>query len=504
MSPNGGPYGLYSKTSYSQGYMVAWRGTLPPDAGSQYAAVGFSGNNTANWDEIMSSYGDNSSQWLSTQVGDTSPRADTPLNTWDSAMHVFRVARDSAGNTTASIDTAPVAWSSSSNTTSLPVAMELINSGTGTVTESVDWVKVRPYIAREPTAAINPVSSNASFIKTDATTKGTWKGVYGADGYNIINDTTQPTNPYPGYAVVAPSSQLSCPCWTTSTTDARALQKVNPSTPGDRTVGAWYSTTTSSFTIDIDLTDGQAHRLALYFVDWDSSVRGQTVQVLDAATGAVLDTQMLSGFAGGEYLVWDISGSVEIRVTHTAGANAVVSGLFFDPAQPIYSSPQAGSNNALICPSPDQSVAQGVSVPGAYAYGQTIAENNPFDPIHAPSSSACQPGGVAGTGNLDWGSQPITNTPPMAPWISSDKAYQTYNLCYQNCGQANYRPYNGRWVTIYTKIPDDYTSTYNPALNPNPGWWYVQYKYNTTNNQPFTDRTTWEMTILTRGPHLVQ
>lgn len=369
-----------------------------------------------------------------------------------------------------------------------------------------------PGLARVIPLLAASTPTTATFVRMDTTTQGTWKGVYGADGYNIINDITEPTNPYPypSYAEVAPSGQLSCTCWAASTTDVRALQKVNPSTPGDRTIGAWYSN--SSFTIDINLIDGQTHRLALYVVDWDTTARRQAVQVVAAVTGSQLDQQTLTAaFNTGVYLVWNISGHVKIQVTRTAGANAVVSGLFFDPAQPIYSSPQADpTNNALICPSPDQSMAQGVSVPGAYAYGQTVAENNPFDPLHTTSatSPACQPGGSSAAGYLNWVRPPITNTPPTAPWISSDQAYQTYNLCYQNCGQPNYRPYNGRWVTIYTKIPDNYTTTYNPVdagghpLNPNPGWWYVQY--NTTTHHSFTDRTTWEMTILTRGPHLVQ
>jgi len=362
-------------------------------------------------------------------------------------------------------------------------------------------------------AASTPTT--ATFVRTDTTTQGTWKGVYGADGYNVIGDTMS----YPSYATVLPGSQSLCSssCWTTSTTDVSAMQKASSST--DRIAAAWYG---GSFTIDINITDGQTHRVAIYCLDWDNGGRKQTVQVFDGdSPGAALDApRPLSNFVsytsggpgapGGTYLVWNISGHVKIQVTNVnPSPNAVVSGLFFDPAQPIYSSPQADptNNNALICPSPDQSVAQGVSVPGAYAYGQTVAENNPFDPMHA-SSTACQPGGSSAANYLNWGSQPITNTPPTVPWIAPGQAYQTYNLCYQNCGQPNYRPYNGRWVTIYTKIPDNYTTTYNPVdasghpLNPNPGWWYVQY--NTTTHHSFTDRTTWEMTILTRGPHLVQ
>ncbi len=370
-----------------------------------------------------------------------------------------------------------------------------------------------PGLARVIPLLAASTPTTATFVRMDTTTRGTWQGVYGADGYNVIGDTA--SNPsYATPSVSGASFHPLCDSDSTCDGDADALQKAPPNT-AHRIAAVWYSS--GSFTIDINVTDGQTHRVAIYCVDGYGGGRTQTVQILDGA-GAPLDKpRTLSNFAsksyggpGGIYLAWNISGHVKIQVTNAnSSPNAVVSGLFFDPAQPIYSSPQADptNNNALICPSPDQSVAQGVSVPGAYAYGQTVAENNPFDPMHA-SSTACQPGGSSATNYLNWGSQPITSTPPTAAWIASDKAYQTYNLCYKNCGQPNYRPYNGRWVTIYTKIPDDYTTTYNPVdagghpLNPNPGWWYVQY--NTTSHQSFTDRTTWEMTILTRGPHLVQ
>jgi hypothetical protein len=66
-------------------------------------------------------------------------------------------------------------------------------------------------------------------------------------------------------------------------------------------------------------------------VDWDFNSRVQTVEVIDLATNTILDTRTVSGFTGGQYLVWNIQGSVVFRVTRTGGSNGVVSGLFVDP-----------------------------------------------------------------------------------------------------------------------------------------------------------------------------
>jgi len=117
--------------------------------------------------------------------------------------------------------------------------------------------------------------------------------------------------------------------------DPRALQK-----PGakDRVAACWYTPTLSAgsvYTMDVNLTDQNTHTVALYMLNWDNtSQRAQTVQVLDAGSGAVLDSRTVSSFSGGQYLVWNLTGHVVIQVTNNvAGSNAVVNGLFFSAGQ---------------------------------------------------------------------------------------------------------------------------------------------------------------------------
>src|SRR4030088_1177064 len=118
--------------------------------------------------------------------------------------------------------------------------------------------------------------------------------------------------------------------------------------------------------MDVNITDGLQHQLALYCVDWDQgSARAQTVNILDGATNAVLNSQSLSSFQNGKYLVWKLTGHVIIQVTNTSSINATISGLFFDPATasntvaaPIFN-PPAGTYG------PPQSVTIGSSTSGA-------------------------------------------------------------------------------------------------------------------------------------------
>ena len=80
----------------------------------------------------------------------------------------------------------------------------------------------------------------------------------------------------------------------------------------------------------MNLADGQAHDLELYFDDWDNKGRGEQVQISDAGTGKVLDTETISSFTSGVYLDWKVSGNLVITITRQAGANAVLNGVFLD------------------------------------------------------------------------------------------------------------------------------------------------------------------------------
>ena len=102
-----------------------------------------------------------------------------------------------------------------------------------------------------------------------------------------------------------------------------------PPSGSTRIAATWYSA--GSFTVDVDVTDSQSYNLELYVLDYDTTTRAEQIQFTNATTGAVLSTQTVSSFSGGAYMNYTISGNVLITITKTAGANAVLSGLFFSP-----------------------------------------------------------------------------------------------------------------------------------------------------------------------------
>ena len=168
--------------------------------------------------------------------------------------------------------------------------------------------------------------ASAKYVGMDASTQGTWAGSYGLDGNLIATETAAP----PSYATVTVNGAATY-TWGASTADPRALQTASGATT--RIASTYYSA--GSFTINVNVTDSNTHKIALYLLDWDSGVRAETITISDANSHALLDTESYANFHNGVYATWNISGSVIIQVTDTGGANPVVAGLFFDPASTI-------------------------------------------------------------------------------------------------------------------------------------------------------------------------
>jgi hypothetical protein len=169
-------------------------------------------------------------------------------------------------------------------------------------------------------------------VKDDLSTAGNWYTAYGADGYSLAASSQS----LPSYATFT-QSNASLYTWASNPTDARAL-----AVPGaGRIAATWYNT---SFSLNIAFNDGKTHLVALYAVDYSNQNRAETIQIADPSTNNTLDSESLANFSGGVYLLWNITGQVQINVTSTAGPNAVISGVFFGNGGTSISS-SSGSGN---------------------------------------------------------------------------------------------------------------------------------------------------------------
>ncbi|WP_433892452.1 alpha-L-rhamnosidase C-terminal domain-containing protein [Streptomyces sp. CA-111067] len=181
------------------------------------------------------------------------------------------------------------------------------------------------------------------FVRHDTATGGNWGTAYGRDGHVLFNYDAagQHLASLPGYvSSVTPWSGGNSSClntvWESGTGDARALAR-DASGGFPRNAGVLYSMTPSpggmTMVVDVAADPGAVYQLAMYFVDWDSTARRVCVEVFDLDTlKRAVPVQLVDDFHDGHYLVYRCDRPVRIRVAHVLGANAVLSGLFFDPA----------------------------------------------------------------------------------------------------------------------------------------------------------------------------
>jgi hypothetical protein len=163
-------------------------------------------------------------------------------------------------------------------------------------------------------------STAATFVGFDASTAGSWPGIYGANGYWIEGLSSA----VPSYVTVTPKGATGW-TWVNDTTAPSAL--LRPGSTSSRIASSWYAPT--SFDFNLNVTDGQRHRISAYFLDWQNKSLQQRVDILDAGTGAVLNSQTIASFHAGLYATWNISGRVILRVTRVGGPECDMSGLFF-------------------------------------------------------------------------------------------------------------------------------------------------------------------------------
>lgn len=171
-----------------------------------------------------------------------------------------------------------------------------------------------------PGSMLSPYGSAASYISTDTTTSGSWKGVYGAGGYNVALDAQS----LPAYVSSLAFASKSDWTWSSTPTETKATQRGGTG----RIAACWYSG--SNFDITVNITGSTAKQVAIYCLNWEGSQRTQTIQPFNASTGDALATaQTVSAFQSGKHVVYSVKGNVRFRVTNTGSPNAVVSAVLF-------------------------------------------------------------------------------------------------------------------------------------------------------------------------------
>ena len=150
--------------------------------------------------------------------------------------------------------------------------------------------------------------------------EGNWVGTYGSAGYDLADwDGVQDLSDMPNAtATLTKGSRYQ---WAANSTDTRALQSPDGLS---RSAATYYDP--NELKLQLSFPTAYTGNLHLYAVDWDSTARRETITVNGKTA------QLSSNFNGGAWVVFPISvaakETVTITVDRTAGANAVLSGIF--------------------------------------------------------------------------------------------------------------------------------------------------------------------------------
>jgi alpha-L-rhamnosidase len=265
-------------------------------------------------------------------------------------------------------------------------------SGASNDTEFVYFTGVQPgtyslsvsYSGSTPVYTPPPVQYAAQFIKVDTNTSGNWGGVYGKDGYVLCNyNNGSDIQSLPSYVSSVSYADQTASVWTMGTTDTRALAP-NSSNQNPRNATSVFALPTMTFTVNC--TGTHNYQIALYFIDWDNKGRRLAAEMFDATTlNLIAPEEVITNFVGGAYLVYAYTNSVKFRIDQVRGDNAVLSGIFFDPA-PTNTAPVLGAitNKYAYVGQTVQFTASATDAQSAY---QTLT----FSLSNAPAGASINP-----------------------------------------------------------------------------------------------------------------
>ncbi len=170
-------------------------------------------------------------------------------------------------------------------------------------------------------------------VASTSAPQGSWVGTYGSAGYDLgaWNGESDVSDMPNASVSLAQGSRY---VWTPKTSDGRALENPNGLT---REAATYYDST--QLRLALKFTTAYTGNLRLYALDWDSTARRETISV-NGQTAT-----LSSSFNQGAWVTFPISvaagETVTIVVDRTAGANAVLSGVFLgDAGSPPGPAPQ--------------------------------------------------------------------------------------------------------------------------------------------------------------------
>ena len=149
-------------------------------------------------------------------------------------------------------------------------------------------------------------SGKVAFIGTDAETKGSWKNIYGSNGF-VIPGAENKAPEQVKINFINSEEQI----WKEETQDIQAVE-----VPGESKRIASSRSHPLHQIIDFNFEDGNEHQVSIYFLDLDRRGRWSIVDIIDADSRKILHSFNLTDFTQGIYLKYKIQGHVQCRITN--------------------------------------------------------------------------------------------------------------------------------------------------------------------------------------------
>ena len=150
--------------------------------------------------------------------------------------------------------------------------------------------------------------------------RGSWRGVFGGQGYAMAGDAAGESDMGTGVDRLVPEHGTGPDRRQTP----RAVASGRQRSPGGLLVSPW------AFTVDVNVVDGATHQVALYMIDWDlvgTRTTGRRARRRDRRGARHPIDRGIP-----ERAVSRVDGerARELPVDQHGGPNAVLSGVFFD------------------------------------------------------------------------------------------------------------------------------------------------------------------------------
>jgi len=167
----------------------------------------------------------------------------------------------------------------------------------------------------------------ATLVSTDLVTRGSWKGVYGNEGWWIPADST---NLPPSAAITTTLTNVSV--LSASSSDPRALQRVVSPSGIQSLMYSGAATGLFHFAV----LDGRPHRISFY-LSTPFAGKNARVDARRSSDQALLATRTANNYSNAIYLTFEVQGAVDFYLSAVAPDSGLhLAGIFFDSGSPPY------------------------------------------------------------------------------------------------------------------------------------------------------------------------